>query len=507
MLSDTVPDSTRFDRLRRRAGLVLAPSLFALILLAPIPSLDVPAQRLAAIMAVVITLWVTEVLPLPVTALLGPTLAVVLGVAPAREAFAPFADPLIFLFIGSFIIAQAIFVHRLNERIAYGVMSWKVIGAHPGRILIAYGCIAAFISAWMSNTATAAMLLPVGLSLLAFMEREGNVPPRYGTALMLVMAYGCSLGGMATIVGTPPNVIAVGMVNEFAGVEITFLEWMMFGVPISFLMMGFLILYMSRVGARGLGEIAGADRIIAERKAALGEWKRGEKNVLIAFLITVTLWVVPGLLSLILGSEHPIASGLSSAVPISVAAISGAALLFVLPIDRERRSTITWTEAAKIDWGTVLLFGGGLALGQLAFQTGLAETFGTQLTGALGVSSIVSLTFTAAIFATIMSETMSNTAAANIAIPVIISIAQAAGVDPVPPAVAASLAASVSVVLPVSTPPNAIVYSSGKVPITQMIRYGLVMDAVAIVLVPTLVLLFFNFLQPFLGGAALFALG
>ena len=264
---------------------------------------------------------------------------------------------------------------------------------------------------------------------------------------------------------------------------------------------------MVRVGARGLGEIAGADRIIAERKAALGEWKRGEKNVLIAFLITVTLWVVPGLLSLVLGSEHPIASGLSSAVPISVAAISGAALLFVLPIDRERRSTITWTEAAKIDWGTVLLFGGGLALGQLAFQTGLAETFGTGLTGALGVSSIVSLTFTAAIFATIMSETMSNTAAANIAIPVIISIAQAAGVDPVPPAVAASLAASVSVVLPVSTPPNAIVYSSGKVPITQMIRYGLVMDAVAIVLVPTLVLLFFNFLQPFLGGAALFALG
>jgi len=484
--------SARFDQSRRKAGIVLAPALFFLILLLPIPSLTLPAHRLAAVMALVITLWVTEVVPLPMTALFGPALAVVLGVAPAREAFAPFADPLIFLFIGSFIIAQAIFVHRLNERIAYGVMSWKIIGAHPGRILIAYGCIAAIVSAWMSNTATAAMLLPVGLSLLAFMESEGTVGPRYGTALMLVMAYGCSLGGIATIVGTPPNVIAVGMLDEIAGVEITFLEWMRFGVPVSVLMVGFLVIYLKRVGAHGIGVIPGADRVIAERKAALGSWKRGEKNVLIAFLLTVTLWVVPGLLSLVLGSDHPLAAGLSSAVPISVAAISGAALLFVMPIDRTHRATITWKQAAGIDWGTILLFGGGLALGQMAFQTGLAEAIGKGITGTLGVSSIVSLTFASALFATMMSETMSNTAAANIAIPVIISIAQAAGVNPVPPAIAASLAASVSVVLPVSTPPNAIVYSSGKVSITQMVKYGLVMDVAAMIIVPTVVLLFFG---------------
>jgi sodium-dependent dicarboxylate transporter 2/3/5 len=187
-----------------------------------------------------------------------------------------------------------------------------------------------------------------------------------------------------------------------------------------------------------------------------------------------------------------VASAVSSAVPISVAAIAGAALLFVMPIDAVRRSTITWKEAAGIDWGTILLFGGGLALGQMAFQTGLAEAIGMGITGALGVSSVVSLTFAAALFATMMSETMSNTAAANIAIPVIISISQASGIDPVPPAIAASLAASVSVVLPVSTPPNAIVYSSGKVPITQMVKYGLVMDAAALVIIPTVVLLFFG---------------
>lgn len=477
-----------FDRLRRRVGFFLAPILFLLVLILPLPGLSVPGHRLAAVMVLVITLWVTETIPLPVTALLGPTLAVVLGVAPAGEVFAPFANPLIFLFIGSFILAQAIFVHRLNERIAYGVMSWKVIGARPGRILIAYGCIAAFISAWMSNTATAAMLMPIGMSLLAFMESESDeISKKYGTALMLTAAYGCSLGGMATIVGTPPNVIAVGMIREVTGTEISFVQWMFFAVPISIFMVGFLVVYLNRVGRVGVREIPGAEEIIAERMASLGPWKRGEKNVLVAFFITVTLWVVPGLLSLWLGADHPVAATLSRAVPISVAALIGAVLLFVMPLSSTERSTITWKQAANIDWGTILLFGGGLALGQLAFSTGLAEAFA----GMLPVTSLAALTFASAVFATILSETMSNTAAANISIPVIIAIAQAAGVDPVPPAIAASLAASVAVILPVSTPANAIVYSTGRVPITQMIRYGLIMDVVAITVIPTAILLFF----------------
>ncbi len=483
--------SDTFDRTRRRVGAIVGPVLFAAFLILPVPGLDEVQSRLAAVLVLVITLWVTEVFPLPVTALAGPALAVVIGVVPAGSAFAPFADPLIFLFIGSFIISQATFVHGLNERMAYGVMSLKVVGARPARILIAYAVVAAFISSWMSNTATAAMLLPVGLSLLAFMEKEGGVGPRYGTALMLAMAYGCSFGGMATIVGTPPNAIAQGMLDEFAGVNISFLEWMLFGVPVATIMVGFLAFYLSRVGTSGAAEIPGADTLIAERRAALGPWKRGERNVLFAFLVTVALWVVPGLLELILGEQNPVASVLTSAFPTAVAAIVGATLLFILPIDRERRSTLTWEEAARIDWGTILLFGGGLALGQMAFDTGLAQVVGTAVTSGAGVSSVVTLTFASAVFATMASETMSNTAAANIAVPVIIGIAQSAGIDPVPPAVAASLAASVSVMLPVSTPANAIVYSSGKVPITKMIRHGIVMDAVAIVVIPGVVLLYF----------------
>ena len=180
---------------RRRVGLLLGPALFLLVLLLPFDSLTPEGHRLAAVMALVIVFWITEALPLEVTALLGPVLAIMLRVGPARDVLAPFANPLIFLFIGSFILARALFVHRVNERIAYGVLSLRIVGARPTRILIAYGALAAFLSAWMSDTATTAMLVPVGVSLVVFMESEGKLPKNYGTALMLMTAYGAVIGG------------------------------------------------------------------------------------------------------------------------------------------------------------------------------------------------------------------------------------------------------------------------------------------------------------------------
>ena len=488
-LNAAVSDAeARFEELRRRVGLFLGPTLFVLVLLLPLPMLTPEAHRLAAVLVLVIVLWVTEGLPLPVTAVLGPSLAVMLQVAPVRVAFAPFSNPLIFLFIGSFILAQALFVHRVNERIAYGVLSWKFIGARPTRILIAYGGLAAFLSAWMSNTATAAMLVPIGLSLVTFMESEGKVPRRYGTALMLMTAYGCSRGGMATPVGTPPNLIALGMLGDLLDVRITFVEWMLFSVPITVALMLIVFVYLNWIGQTGVAEIPGADRIIAERRQALGPWKTGERNAVIAFGVTVVLWVGPGLLPLFLGRDHSLAQAVLASVPESVAALSGAVLLFLLPISRSQRSTITWKQAAQIDWGTILLFGGGLALGTLSASTGLAEVIGQGITGLLPTNGVVPLTFAAALFTVVLSESMSNTAATNIAIPIVISIAQASEVNPMIPAVAAGLAASVAVVLPVSTPPNAIVYASGRVPITLMIKYGLLMDFLAVLLVPAMVL-------------------
>ena len=479
----------RFDEVRRKVGLVAGPLLFLLVLAWPFTSLTPEGHRLAAIMALVIVFWITEALPLAVTALLGPTLVVLLQVAPAGLTFRPFASPTIFLFIGSFILAQALFVHRVNERIAYGVLSLRIIGAHPTRILIAYGLLAASLSAWMSNTATAAMLVPIGLTLLRFMESEATIPKRYGTALMLMTTYCCSRGGMATPVGTPPNLIAIGMLSEQLDVRITFFQWMLFSTPIVLVLLAIVFGYLSWVGRTGVREIPGVEQIIAERKRALGPWRRGEINAVIAFSVTIVLWIGPGLLALVLGTDHPLVASVTASVPSAVAALVGVVLLFLLPNSKTERTTITWRQAAQIDWGTILLFGGGLALGALAGATGLAQEVAVGITGLVDVSEIVTLTFAAAIFTVILSEAMSNTAATNIAIPIVISMAQAVGINPVIPAVAAALAASVAAVLPVSTPPNAIVYASGRVTITEMMKYGLLMDVTAITLVPALVLL------------------
>ena len=479
----------RFDEVRRKVGLVAGPLLFLIVLAWPFTSLTPEGHRLAAIMALVIVFWITEVLPLAVTALLGPTLVVLLQVAPAGLTFRPFASPTIFLFIGSFILAQALFVHRVNERIAYGVLSLRIIGAHPTRILIGYGLLAAFLSAWMSNTATAAMLVPIGLTLLRFMESEATIPKRYGTALMLMTTYCCSRGGMATPVGTPPNLIAIGMLSEQLDVRITFFQWMLFSTPVVLVLLAIVFAYLSWVGRTGVREIPGVEQIIAERMRALGPWRRGEINAVIAFSVTIVLWIGPGLLALVLGTDHLLVASVTASVPSAVAALVGVVLLFLLPNSKTERTTITWRQAAQIDWGTILLFGGGLALGALAGATGLAREVAVGITGLVDVSEIVTLTFAAAIFTVILSEAMSNTAATNIAIPIVISMAQAVGINPVIPAVAAALAASVAAVLPVSTPPNAIVYASGRVTITEMMKYGLLMDVTAITLVPALVLL------------------
>ena len=483
----------RFDEQRRRVGIVLGPLCFLAVLAWPFSSLTPEAHRLAAVMALVIVFWITEALPLAVTSLLGPALAIVLQVAPAAETFRPFASTTIFLFLGSFILAQALFVHRVNERVAFGVLSLKIVGARPTRILVAYGALAALLSAWMSNTATAAMLVPLGLSLIRFMESEAEIPKKYGTALMLMTTYCCSRGGMATPVGTPPNLIAVGMLSDQLDLRITFVQWMLFAVPIVLVLMAIVFVYLNWVGRTGVAEIPGTDRIIAERKAALGPWRRGEINAVIAFGATVVLWVGPGLLALVLGREHPVTEAVLTSVPEAVAALIGVVLLFLLPISATERSTITWKQAAQIDWGTILLFGGGLSLGALAASSGLAQVIGEGITGLVPTDELVTLTFAAALFAVILSETMSNTAATNIAIPIVISIAAASGVSPIVPSIAAALSASVADALPVSTPPNAIVYASGRVTITDMIRYGVLMDVIAVTLVPALALLLVPF--------------
>jgi solute carrier family 13 (sodium-dependent dicarboxylate transporter), member 2/3/5 len=489
----------RFERWRRAAGFVLAPAVFVVLLLLPLPGLKPEAHRLAAVMASVVVLWITEALPLPVTALLGAAACVVLRVAPAKEVFAPFADPLMFLFIGSFMLARAIFLHRLDRRLAFGVLSVKWVGARPSRILFAFGAVTAFISAWISNTATTAMMFAIGMAILAFLfdqEKEGGqkVSRQYATALMLMTSFAASVGGLATPIGTPPNVIGLGFIRQLTGVEFPFFKWAVIGVPVVVVLFLWLFFYLNWLSPAGVKEIEGSREMLRRERERLGAWTRGQKSTLAAFLVTVTLWVVPGIIALAAGDQSELYKSVNAVVPEAVAAVVGATLLFLLPGDEGRRA-ITWDEAVKIDWGVVLLYGGGFALGVLSFQTGLAEAVGRGMTGLLPVSGGTGLLFASVVVAVVVSEATSNTASANMVVPVVIAIARAQGADPLEPALGATMGASLGFMLPVSTPCNAIVYGSGYVPLARMIRYGVLLDIVGVFVIVALVRLLVPFLR------------
>ena len=489
------PAEERFNRRRRTVGLFLAPAVMAALWLAPLP-LATEAHRMAAILGLVGVLWVSEALPMAVTALLGPVLAVVLRVADARAALAPFADPIIFLFIGSFILAEAMFVHGVDRRIAYTALSWRFVGQSAPRLLLVYSAVATGLSMWISNTATTAMMFPIGLALVGHLmqsaprdERSRAAVRRFALGLMLLTSFGASVGGMATPVGTPPNLIGIGLLERITGTRVSFFSWMAMGVPLVLVLYAALVALFTVTTARGVRMVEGSADLVRAELRKLGRLSPAERNVLVAFVTTVVLWTLPGFLALGGLDDLPLAVEYQKAMPEGVAAMVGALMLFVLPVDwRSRRFTLKWEEAAGIDWGIVLLYGGGLALGALAFQTGLAEAMGRGITGWLPTKTSLALTiiFTAA--AIILSEATSNTASANMIVPVAIAVAQAAGVRPIEPALGATLGASMGFMMPISTAPNAIVYSSGFIPITAMMRYGAVLDLVAFVVIVAVVM-------------------
>jgi sodium-dependent dicarboxylate transporter 2/3/5 len=476
----------RFERIRRRSGLFLGPLIFLVLYFLPLRGLSPAAHALAAVIAWVITWWITEPIPLAATALFGTVLCVLLAVGDVKTAFAPFADPIIFLFLGSFMIARAMTAHGLDKRFAYKMMSQRWVGNSTGRILFAFGAASAFISMWISNTATTAMLFPIGLGIISAMaemisaESGKTVTPerlRLGTGMMLMAAYASSIGGVGTPVGTPPNLIGIAMMERFAGVKIPFFKWMLFAVPLLLVM--FLLAYglLFFLHKPEVAELEGGQAFVRKELARLGRWTRGEKNAFLAFLVAVILWVMPGFLVLFLGKDSPASRFYNSRFPEAAAAIIAAVLLFLLPVDRERRRyTLSWKQAVEIDWGTLLLFGGGLSLGNLMFETKLAEALSTGILHLFGATSLWTLTLVGIYLAILASETTSNTAAATMLVPIIISLAAAFGVNPIPPAIGTTLGCSWAFMLPVSTPPNAIVYGSGLVPITKMIRGGVLLS-------------------------------
>lgn len=461
-------------------GLVLGGVLFLLMLILPAPAgLGAAAWRVAAAGVLMATWWVTEAIPIPATALLPLALFPLLGVSDIRDAAAPFANPIIYLFLGGFLIARAMEATALPRRIA--LSSIRLLGARPRSIVAGVMVSCAFLSMWVSNTATALMMLPIGLSLVALMpggesDEADEEKRRFGTALMLGIAYACSIGGMGTLIGTPPNAFLAGFMLESYGVTIGFAEWMLLGVPLVLVGLPLCYLVLTRVAFPiRTRELPGGRELVDREARALGPMSRAEKRVAVVFVLTALTWMTRPVLVENIGWL----SGLSDAG----IAVSAALVLFVLPSGEPGgKRLLDWKQARETPWGVLILVGGGLSLAAAVEVTGLSAWLGTGV-GGLTHWPLPLLMLAVVIAVILLTELASNTATAATFLPVLGGVALGLGRDPLLLAVPAALAASGAFMLPVATPPNAIVYSSGAVGIDDMVRAGIWLNALFAVLV------------------------
>ena len=459
-------------------GLLIAP-LFAGLMFVFIPdSLSDPARLLATILTWVVLMWITEPIPLPVTALLGCGLCVFAGLDTMKSVFAAFSHPIIFLFIGSFFISEALTVHGLDRRFGNWLLSRKWVGSHPIRIMLAISLAVAGMSMWISNTAATAVMLPIALGVLNALRQSGKDLGKFETGFLLCLAYGAGIGGVATLIGTAPNLIGVGLLAEQANTIISFDQWMLMGLPVAGVML--LVMFVVLYWLYAPSSIASTtDSSFAMEIAHPSPWTRGEIYTFGVFLLAVFLWVLPALLSILFEPGHSLVQWVKAHLPKELVPIFASGLLFLLPLNlREGTFALTWKQAANIHWGTILLFGGGIAFGELMVKTELALTIGRGMVGFFGIESVWSLMAVSILTALVLTELASNTAATSMLVPVLIAISYSANFSPIPPVLAACMAASLAFVLPVSTPPNAIVYGTGRVPILRMVQAGLVLDVI-----------------------------
>lgn len=466
---------------RHRVGLGLGPVLAVVLYLVLPDSLSGDGKVVAAVAVLMATWWVTEAIPLPVTALLPIVLFPAFGVAAIEDVLPPYADDIIFLFMGGFVLGLAMQRWNLHKRFALRTI--LAVGTSPVRLVAGFMVATGFLSMWVSNTATAVMMLPVGLSVLGLVTQlgRGQGDANFATALMLGIAYSASIGSLSTIIGTPPNTFLVGYLSEHAGIDIGFGEWMLFGLPIAivFLLVVWLVLTKLVFPPR-LKELPGGRELIRNQLDELGPMSRGEKNALGTFIAAALAWIVPPLLA------DPDVMG-DVAIPWldnignTVVAMAVVVVLFLLPARRGVR-TMDWDTAQQLPWGILLLFGGGLALSKQFSDSGLSEWLGNRV-ASLDVLPTVLLVGIATLIVLLLTELTSNTATAATFVPILSAVAVGVGLDPMAMVVPAALVASCAFMLPVATPPNAIVFGSGYVSIGQMIKGGVWLNVAGLVLV------------------------
>ena len=464
--------------LRKRIGLTVGVVLCIGLLLVPTPTgLDPAAWRTAAIGLLMAAWWITEALPIAATALVPLALFPLLGITDIDGAARPYANPLIFLFMGGFLIAQAMQTWRLHRRIALGIVQW--VGVNPSSIVIGFILASAFLSMWVSNTATALMMLPIGLSIIdltrdRLAKRGNDLPPHFGIVLVLSIAYACNVGGMGTIIGTPPNAILAGFASETYGVEVGFAQWMIVGLPLVIVALPLVYVVLTTVYPIELEQLPGGAQIIDDERAKLGPISTAEQRVALVFGGTALLWMTRPLLSDVL-------PGLSDA---GIAMAAGL-VLFLLPSGTDDHALLTWQDAEELPWGVLILFGGGLSLASAISDTGLAEWIGQGVETLSGWPILLVLVSTVALIV-MLTEITSNTATTAAFLPILGAVAVGLGENPFLLTVPAALSASCAFMLPVATPPNAIVYGSNLLTIPQMSTVGLWLNLVFIVVVSLL---------------------
>ena len=425
--------------------------------------------------------WMTEAIPIPATAILPLGLFPLLGVLDAADASAPYANELIFLFMGGFLLAVTMEKWGLHKRIAIRIL--RFVGTSPNRLILGFMLATAFLSMWISNTATTAMMLPMVLAVAEmFRPQDQRGPYQFGIALMLGVAYAASIGGMSTLIGTPPNAVLAGAASEILGYEIGFVQWMGVGVPLALVMLPFTWIALTRF-IYPPGDLAGnAAEIIEGERRALGAASRGEKVTGAVFALTALAWV--------LRSEKTIGDltipGLQTWSPNlgdSTIAMIAATVLFILPVDWKRGEfALDWKTARRIPWDVLVLFGGGLSLARAMERSGLAAWIGGVVASFQAVPTLLIIAFVATLVV-FLTEMTSNTATTSMAMPVMAGAAIGLAMEPLLLMATAALAASMAFMLPVATPPNAIVFGSGYITIPQMSRAGLVLNLFAIVLI------------------------
>ena len=458
---------------RRRVGLVAGAALAGGMLLAPAPAgLSDAGWRTAAVGVLMAVWWMSEALPIPVTSLLPILLFPLLGVAAVGPAAAPYAHELIFLFLGGFLIARGIERWGLHRRIALAVV--ERMGTRPSRLVAGFMVASAFLSLWISNTATSLLMLPIALSLLTLLGGAAEEDRRrFAVVLLLGIAYACSLGGMGTLIGTPGNALFAAFVAETYGRQVGFADWMLVGLPVVVVGLPLTHAVLTRVAfPLRLAEIPGGSAFLAAERDALGPMSGAEKRVAAVFAATAAAWIA-----------RPLLAGALPGLTDTGVALAGALALFLLPGGRGGgEALLDWESARDLPWGVLLLFGGGLSLAAAVRDTGLAEWIGGLVAGAGALPAPLLLLLVLAVIL-LLTELTSNTATVAAFLPVLASLAAATGQEPLALLAGATLAASGAFMLPVATPPNAIVFASGHVSIAQMARAGCLLNLLFLLLV------------------------